>query len=107
MNTEIKNLKQVLNSYQDQTNKIIELESKLKMQKIKYMRKIKHLEESCSNEIEILNRKLMMYHPSNKLYSYKKEKSSYSNNLINVLNPSNNVNKKFYQFYLKKITLLE
>lgn len=49
-----------MSSYEDQNNKIIELENKLKTQKLRYIRKIKELEDIYLLEISELNKKISM-----------------------------------------------
>ena len=58
MNNELKNLKKIMNSYEDQSDKITELENKLKLQKNSYSRKIKELEDIYLLEISELNKKI-------------------------------------------------
>lgn len=87
LNNEIQNLKQVLNSYQNQNTKIMELETKLKMQKMKYERKIKSLDELYLNQIDVLAKKNYLLEKSENPSSYYKEKRS--NGRLNNLDQDN------------------
>lgn len=69
-------MKLVLNSYQNQNTKIMELETKLRMQKMKYEKKLKDLDELYLNQIDNLNKKLYFLEKSNNYSSYNKEKRS-------------------------------
>jgi hypothetical protein len=65
----------------------MDLENKLKMQKMKYSKKIKEIEDNYSIEISNLNKKI-----------YLLENSDFSSKLnINKFNINNNNNKKNYQ----------
>lgn len=63
-----------MNSYQNQNSKIMELESKLKMQKMKYARKLKKVEELYLNQIDILNKKNYILEKANNFSTYNIEK---------------------------------
>lgn len=76
LNNEIQNLKLVLNSYQNQNSKIMELETKIRMQKMKYERKLKSLDELYLNQIDILNQKIYSLEKTNNFSSYNNEKRS-------------------------------
>ena len=56
----MKNLKKILSTYEDQNSNIIELEKKLKLQKIKYTKKIKEIEDNYNIEIKELNKKIYL-----------------------------------------------
>jgi len=54
----------------------MELETKLRMQKMKNDRKLKHLEEFYLNQIDNLNKKLYVFEKRESYTSYTKEKLS-------------------------------
>ena len=85
----------ILNTYQNQNSKNMELETKLRMQKMKYDKKLKNLEDLYLNQIDHLNKKIYFYEKTKNYNSYKKEKSSNGNicSLIEEEDFSRNVKK--------------
>jgi len=100
LNNELQNLKKILSTYEDQNSNIIELEKKLKLQKIKYTKKIKEIEDNYNIEIKELNKKI-----------YLLENSEYSSTLNNNNNNNSyknnkNMQMKKYQNYKNSQTII-
>ncbi len=83
----------ILNSYQNQNTKIMELETKLRMQKMKYDRKSKQLEEFYINEIDKLKMKISVFEKRESFSAYAKENISNSSGKLSKFMDSNEYSK--------------
>lgn len=100
MNSELQNLKKILSSYEDQNSKIVELENKIKIQNMKYSRKIKEIEDTYDHEITELNKKIykyenLEYSSTLKKQKYKKFKNNNNQILKSEFNKYDNVKKNY------------
>lgn len=76
----------------------MELETKLRMQKMKYERKLKNVDEMYLSQIEILTQKVYMSEKSNNNPSYIKEKRS--NGRISNLDEDQDLSREVNKIFL-------
>lgn len=100
MGNDLQNLKKILGSYEDQNSKIVELEGKLKNQKMNYSKKIKEMENNYDYEISELYKKIYMYENPELSSNFKKK------NYKNFNSVQQNKNKEYENYQMVKILFL-
>jgi hypothetical protein len=107
LNNELQNLKKIMSSYEDQNSKIIKLEDKLKLQKNKYSKRLREIEDIYCIEISELNKKIRDLKNQGFYQTNKKHKNSISSqrNKSNIKNEFkyDYVTKFLIKFYIKFI----
>lgn len=107
LTNEIANLKVILNSYENQNNKITDLEMKLRNQQINFDKKLKDYETKYKEQITLLNNIISNYEEvleSKKNFIFGKENNNLNNNNNNNNNYNNN--KKFIKEFNDDISTL-
>jgi hypothetical protein len=92
LKTEIKNLKQILKSYEDQNLKLTEMEKKLRSANAKHEKDMKSIEEKYKEKIKQFTQKLQNFEDMSKTrFSYKPSSNEEEGDRMNVKIISNNI----------------